>query len=51
MVEAALISALVSLHGITMCSIGHYTSLIHDCSTLLVVIAASQLDLVNTFAF
>lgn len=50
-VETALISALVSLHGVGVRSIGRYTSLIHDCSPLLVISAASKLDLVNTFAF
>ena len=50
-VESALISALVSLHGVGVRSIGRYISLIHDRSPLLVIRAASKPDLVNTFAF
>lgn len=50
-VETALISALVSLHGVGVRSIDRYTGLIHDCSLLLVISAASKLDSVNTFAF
>ena len=50
-VESALISALVSLHGVGVCLIGCYTSLIRDCSPLLVISAASKPDLVNIFAF
>lgn len=50
-VKTVLIPALVSLHGVGVRSIGRYTSLIHDRSTLLVISAASKLDLVNTFAF
>ena len=32
-------------------SIGHYTSLICDCSRVLVISVASKQGLVNTFAF
>lgn len=50
-IETAPISALVSLRCHGVCSIGRHASLIHNCSTLLVIIVASKLDLVNTFAF